>query len=330
MNYIYDINKMLPGDIILKRIPGDIVSDRVMSSTHSDYSHAMLYVGSSSYIDVDRRVQARNIQRYIFNTPDDTCLLRLKKNFWNENIISKAIEYARRVIATPYSIRDALNLEDGRIYTFSENTQICTRLVSKAFQNAGLKIVDNIEMCTPQEILNSTCLQVVKGCYYEASELDIKFSKSYDVTNDMVETTDKLISLVSSYGNGELRSLEDIMNYVIKHPDKDANISKLFIKSGYPNVLELDKKYNAYNYDPVEFVRYYKEESQIAALQQINVNINDVQRYEKELRVLQIIQYSLNYQSSYIKLQIELYERIIDSYYQRVYVGMQVLRSKNI
>lgn len=327
MKFIYDLNLLLPGDVILKRDPGSEISDRVMTSTNSEFSHAMLYLGNSSYIDVGNRVQAKNLQRYVFESPDNTCVLRLKKELWDGDTIYKAIQYARSVVANPYSIRDALNLEAGRVLTYTENTQICTRLVSKAYQYAGMKIVDNIEMCTPQEIKESKSLHIIEGCYRVASEFDIRFSKTHDVVDDMIKATDKLISSMVVYGEGKLRSIEDITNYAINHPQDDDYIAKLLQESGYLDVLELDKQYNAYHYDPVAFLNFYKEKYRDAALQLVNANLSEVRMYENELNKYRMIQSMLNFDSKYLQLQIGLYNRIIDSYRQRAFVGMLVLHN---
>lgn len=327
MEYIYDLNLLLPGDVILKRDPVCKISDRVMTSTNSEFSHAMLYLGNSSYIDVGRRVQARNLQRYVFESPENTCLLRLKKEFWDGDTIYRAIQYARSVVAEPYSIRDALNLEAGRILTYTDNTQICTRLVSKAYEYAGLKIVDNIEMCTPQEIKESKSLHTIEGCCRVASDFDIRFSKTHDVVDDMIEATDKLIVSLVGYGDGKLRSIENITNYAINHPQDDDSIAELLQASGYLDVLNLDKQYNAYHYNPVAFLDFYKEKYRDAALQLVNANLSDVRMYENELNKYRMIQSMLNFDSKYLQLQIDLYNRIIDSYRQRAFVGMLVLNN---
>lgn len=327
MEYIYDLNLLLPGDVILKRDPVCKISDRVMTSTNSEFSHAMLYLGNSSYIDVGRRVQARNLQRYVFESPENTCLLRLKKEFWDGDTIYRAIQYARSVVAEPYSIRDALNLEAGRILTYTDNTQICTRLVSKAYEYAGLKIVDNIEMCTPQEIKESKSLHTIEGCCRVASDFDIRFSKTHDVVDDMIEATDKLIVSLVGYGDGKLRSIENITNYAINHPQDDDSIAELLQASGYLDVLDLDKQYNAYHYNPVAFLDFYKEKYRDAALQLVNANLSDVRMYENELNKYRMIQSMLNFDSKYLQLQIDLYNRIIDSYRQRAFVGMLVLNN---
>ena len=348
MEYIYDLNLLLPGDVILKRDPVCKISDRVMTSTNSEFSHAMLYLGNSSYIDVGRRVQARNLQRYVFESPENTCLLRLKKEFWDGDTIYRAIQYARSVVAEPYSIRDALNLEAGRILTYTDNTQICTRLVSKAYEYAGLKIVDNIEMCTPQEIKESKSLHTIEGCCRVASDFDIRFSKTHDVVDDMIEATDKLIVSLVGYGDGKLRSIENITNYAINHPQDDDSIAELLQASGYLDVLDLDKQYNAYQYNPVaflacpsfinssfnltvsfcsSFIDLCKEKYRDAALQLVNANLSDVRMYENELNKYRMIQSMLNFDSKYLQLQIDLYNRIIDSYRQRAFVGMLVLNN---
>src|SRR5574344_1923055 len=158
--YIYDMTLLRPGDIIMVRYPNNEVSQRVMESTHSEFSHAMIYVDGSSYIEADCRVQARNLARCLFDDTADTCVLRIKEQYLNPNTIDAAVYYARFVVGNPYSIMDALRLEDGRTEAFSFDTQICTRLVAKAYAFSGLKIVDNIEMCTPQELVESRCVEV--------------------------------------------------------------------------------------------------------------------------------------------------------------------------
>lgn len=157
VKYIYDMTKLLPGDIILTRDPNNQLSRRVMESTNSDYSHAMIYVCGSSCIGAEKRVQARNLARFLFDEPKNTCLLRVKKDYQTPVTIDAVIYYARRVIGNPYSLADALRLELGRTERYTFDTQICTRLVAKAFEFSGLKIVENAEMCTPQEILESSC-----------------------------------------------------------------------------------------------------------------------------------------------------------------------------
>lgn len=324
MSYIYDLNKLLPGDVILKRTPGENISERVMEATHSDYSHAMLYLGDSSYMDVGQRVQARDLQRYIIEDPDDTCLLRLNEEHWNEEIICKSIEYARSVVANPFSIRDALNIEGGRTSTSTPNTQICTRLVSQAFQYAGLQIVGNIEMCTPQEILESTYFTIVTDVLREASDFDIRFSKTHDVIEDMVAATDKLVTLMTDFAGGELRTVEAITNYAITHPEDDAKIASILKESGYLDVLELDKKYNPHHYDPVQFIEFYGESYYHAALQEVDICLRSVGMYETELKKYKWIQSNISFHSQYLELQIDLYNRIIQSYRERTMVRLIV------
>ena len=143
----------------------------------------------------------------------------------------------------------------------------------------------------------------------------------------MIEATDKLIVSLVGYGDGKLRSIENITNYAINHPQDDDSIAELLQASGYLDVLDLDKQYNAYHYNPVAFLDFYKEKYRDAALQLVNANLSDVRMYENELNKYRMIQSMLNFDSKYLQLQIDLYNRIIDSYRQRAFVGMLVLNN---
>lgn len=154
MTYIYDLTKLEIGDIILKRDNSD-VSKRVREATNSKYSHAMLYVGSTSYIDAGKRVRAKNLQRYLFDDLEETCVLRIKKEFLFPLLKEFAVFYVRSVVGNPYAYMDAFRMEKGEYDRFTENKQICTRLVAKGYALCGLNLVDNVEMCTPQQLLES-------------------------------------------------------------------------------------------------------------------------------------------------------------------------------
>lgn len=114
VKYIYDISRLQYGDIILVRFPGNEISDRVREATNSEYSHATLYVGDSSYIEASNRVVARNVARLLVDDPADTCVLRVKEEYLKPYTIDAAIYYARDVVGNPYAYMDALRLEDGR------------------------------------------------------------------------------------------------------------------------------------------------------------------------------------------------------------------------
>lgn len=296
-----------------------------MKSTYSDYSHAMLYVGGSSYIEADKRVQARNLARLIFDNTEDTCVLRIKEEYLSPITIDVAVYYGRLVVGNPYSLMDAIRLEDGRTEKYSFDTQICTRLVAKAYEFSGLKIVGNVNMCTPQELLESKYVDVHRDFLKEASPFDIKFANSYDVTDDMVKATELLFDSVKSLDNGKIRSLNALTKYVIKHPADDAFVAEMTEKSGYLNVLDVEEEKNVYNYDKNEFIKFYEENAIDAAITSIEENQFGLNRYVQDYKELIKLYFSTRISSHYLIQMISLYKRIIEQHNRRIKVCNEVI-----
>lgn len=326
VKYIYDMSKLLPGDVILTRDPDSELSRRVMKATNSDYSHAMIYVCGSSCIGAEKRVQARNLARLLFDDPRNTCVLRVKKGIQTPNTMNAAIYYARVVVGNPYSLVDALRLELGRTDNSTFDTQICTRLVAKAFEFSGLRIVDNVEMCTPQEILESKCFD--KHCDFlrVASDFDIRFADSYDVTEDMRKSTEKLFDSLKTINEGKIHSMQALTDFVIEHPEVDAAVCERLQQSGYLNVLEIEEEKNTYNYDKDFFIDFYGEDSACeAAIGALEENINGLYRFEQECKELTKKYFASGRKLRYLIMMIKLYKRIVEQHLRRIRVCYKVM-----
>ena len=326
VKYIYDMSKLLPGDIILTKDPNSELSRRVMTSTKSDYSHAMIYVRDSSCIGAEKRVQARNLARILFDDPKDTCVLRIKKEYLTPITITAAINCARTVVGNPYSMADALRLEMGRTDNSTFDTQICTRLVAKAFESSGLNIVDNVEMCTPQEILESKFVDKYKDFLRVASDFDIRFAESYDVTEDMRKSTEILFDSLKTINGGKIRSFKVLTDYVIEHPEIDGTVCEFLQKSGYLNVLKIEEKKNTYNYDPEVFIDFYGEDNAYnAAISALEVNLGGIYDYEQECMDLTKKFFASGRKLRYLIMMIELYKQIVEQYQRRIRVCYEVM-----
>lgn len=326
MPYIYDLTKLKIGDIILKRDNSD-VSKRVREATNSKYSHAMLYVGSTSYIDAGKRVQSKNLQRYLFDNPEDTCILRIKQEYLFPYLREFAVFYVRSVVGNPYAYMDAFRMESGDFDKFTENKQICTRLVAKGYALCGLMLVDNVEMCTPQQLLESEKVEILRDCYREATDFDKRFAATYDVTDDMVDATDKMFSALYDYSNGSIRSIADLNKYIIAHSDDDKEIAKIIAESGYLNVLELDEIHNRYNYDVEEFKSFYGEKSMQAAYEMLEESRETLFFYDSQLEELLDMRQKLGWESQYFNQQIDLYKRIKAQHRKRARNARYVINS---
>ena len=326
VKYIYDMRRIMPGDIILTRDLNSEISRRVMESTHSEYSHAMLYVGGSSYIEADKRVGARNIARRLFLSQNDTCVLRVKKNYLTPITIDAAIYYARFVVGNPYSLLDAIRLEQGVTDKSSDDTQICTRLVAKAYAFARVNIVDNVEMCTPQQLLESKYVSVHRDLLRIANDFDIRFAESYDVIDDMVASTERLFDSLKAYSGGKIRTMNALTEYVMEHPDDDEAISSLLINSGYLKVLEIEEEKNRYNYDKDVFIDFYGVDNAYeAAICVLEENFSGRYRYEQEYCEIENQYLISGSKSQYLRLMRDLYRRIIEQHERRIKVCYAVM-----
>lgn len=153
-------------------------------------------------------------------------------------------------------------------------------------------------------------VEILRNCYREATDFDRKFAATYDVTEDMADTTDKMFSSLYDYSKGSIRSIADLNNYIIAHPDDDKDIANIIAESGYLNVLELDEIHNKYNYDVVEFKSFYGENSMQAAYEMLEENRETLFFYDSQLEDLVDMQQKLGWESQYFNQQIDLYKRI--------------------
>ena len=92
--YIVIMEKLRAGDILLTSEKA-FTSKFIRTMTKSDYSHAILYVGYGSYIHSDTKgVHSGNIQRLLFDNPDDIKVLRV----YEPNVADLACIFARTQI----------------------------------------------------------------------------------------------------------------------------------------------------------------------------------------------------------------------------------------
>ncbi len=326
MKYLYDLTKLQYGDIILTRIPGNKISDKVREATNSEFSHALIYVEHSSYIEADKRVQARNLSRLLFDNTADTCVLRVKPEYLKPYTIDAAVYYARFVVGNPYAKTDALRMEYGITNRFTYDTQICTRLVAKAYEFSGLKIVENVEMCTPQELLESDYVEVHRDFLRMAKDFDLKFAATYDVIDDMVRSTEKLFDSVAKFDDGKIRNMKALTDYVSSHPEDDEEIAKLLEESGYLDVLNIEEKKNKYNYDKEKFIAFYGEDdAYMAAISAMEVNKKGLVRNQQECLDLERRYCDNGFPSRYLILLISLDKKIIGQHLKRIEVCKEVM-----
>ena len=249
--YIIPISELEKGDILLTS-ENSATSKVVRKSTGSDFSHAILYVGFGSYIHSDANgVHSANLQRLLFDSPENVTVLRVK---CAQETVNQACNFARSKIGTTYSVKSAVNAKLKASKKENENRQFCSRLVAQAYEYAGIKLVNTASFCTPQDILESQSIQEVLGKVRKATDEEISFANSENPIEKQSYITNAILSKVRKLTKKDIQTLEQITQYVIENPVYDQRISKIYRDSGYLTMWEYETTKNAWRYDGQTFI----------------------------------------------------------------------------
>ncbi|WP_261859280.1 YiiX/YebB-like N1pC/P60 family cysteine hydrolase [Photobacterium sanguinicancri] len=242
--YLLDRTKLKPGDIILTR-SNEKNSSLICKITKSDFSHAILHVGESSYIHSDPYgVHSSNIQRLLIDELRFAKVVRVD----NPVAIEKAIAYARLQVGTSYSKVSAANAFAKVFTKLDAKRQFCSRLVAKAFESAGVRLVANSDACLPQEIADSIFVHEVKDCVYQAEPEEIEFANSFDPIKKQTEITNSILKSTRKLLGNKIQSLSDITSALIADPKYDNEITKIYESSGYLTMWVYEQERNPWRY----------------------------------------------------------------------------------
>jgi hypothetical protein len=243
--YLLDRSKLKSGDIILTR-SNEKNSSFICKITNSDFSHAILCVTESSYIHSDPYgVHSSNIQRLMIDELQYAKILRVD----DPVAVEKAISYARLQVGTSYSKVSAANAFVKVFTKLDAKRQFCSRLVAKAFESAGVKLVANSDACLPQEIADSMFVNEVKGCVYQAEPKEIEFANSYDPIKKQAEITNSILKSARKLLGNKIQSLSDITEALIADSKYDSEITAIYESSGYLTMWEYEQKRNPWRYN---------------------------------------------------------------------------------
>lgn len=314
--FVIDINKLERGDIVLIRYPDDKNSQDIIRKCGGNYSHAMLCVDYSSVVEAGTIVEASNPIREILTNVEDACVLRLKSEYRTTPIINKAVEYARRYIGMQYSVSEAIRALDPPAQTKEPNRQICSRLVAKAFDYAGIKIVDNIDYCTVADIESSPLLEKMSDIIMEASPQIMEFVESENLLNSQTEILFNLFEACRDLYGEDIQTFEQLTPLTYKYPEKTENLISIISDSGYLDLWRKEEDINPFNFDTKLFIDKYSEHLRDAVLQN-RIALNECKgRYEVQLETLKLIAL-YNGNNLYINCLINLYDNLIAQCHRR-------------
>ncbi|WP_413514407.1 hypothetical protein [Serratia proteamaculans] len=256
--YILNLDVLKAGDIILEH-GYKTHSLVIMKVTNSHYSHAMLYEGSTIIEATSSGgVFSRVPNRFAVVNKNDLKVLRLKNEI-EPSEIENITTISRTLIGSSYSKLEALKAGGKKKPNTKVVTgQFCSRLVAQCFDLGGIKLVDNINYCSPADFENSPYLVEIDGAVKEASEKELAHAlaptphrKHQESTVQWVKEAKKILKK----SNIEAETINDIYSATLrlKNPKVDKLILKVIQASGHYTFYLEDKKENPFRYDEQAF-----------------------------------------------------------------------------
>jgi hypothetical protein len=223
--------QLKPGDILLTTSLAP-ESWSVRFGTKSDISHAMIYVTSSSVIDsTGDGVHSRNLQKMLYEDECAIYALRPKTALDTEQL-TKVIAYARAETGTQYSVSEAVRaLKAPR--SEGSTKQFCSRLVARAYAAAGIKLVENPDFCTPQQLKESPFLSHLPSPAVSVSDEEYESVKAQpNGVTVMMEMTNNFLEQVRTL-SPSIQSINDAFQFLTKNPEADETVFEALKSSGY-------------------------------------------------------------------------------------------------
>lgn len=226
-----DCSKLQPGDIVLTTSL-QWESKLIRRMTDSDISHAMLCVASHSVMDsTGDGVHARNPQKLFY---DDECaihVLRLKSPL-PDKTLKQVIDYVRAEHGAEYSLKEAIRAVTGPKGAGSQR-QFCSRLVARAFSEAGVKLVEDPNFCTPAQLKASPLLAAVEGAVAHITDEEVAaWRRNRDGAAEYIKVSNALLDRARKISS-KIGKVEEAIEYVVSHPGHDAAMAGAFRSSGY-------------------------------------------------------------------------------------------------
>lgn len=257
-----DYDLLRPGDIVLTTSLAP-ESWSVRFGTRSDISHAMLYVAKSSVIDsTSDGVHARNLQKIFYDNDCAFHALRLKESLTAEQL-EKIITYARTQTGTEYTVLEAVrSLKPGR--SEGGNKQFCSRLVARAYAAANIKLVENPDFCTPQQLKESPLLFSLPDLAINISDEEYEILLAQPKGDErMIRITNNFLDKVREYSK-DIQSVNDAIQFLLDNQDLDDLVHEALVSSGYLIYWQELRARFPWRYD-LKLMKDYSEKNNIEA-----------------------------------------------------------------
>tara|TARA_R110001592_G_scaffold311518_1_gene586399 strand:+ start:1716 stop:2687 length:972 start_codon:yes stop_codon:yes gene_type:complete len=312
--YILEMSLLKAGDIILTAQVGAI-SKAVRIATFGKFSHAILYVGHGSYIHSDGQgVQSDNIQRLLFEKETHAEVCRVL----DTSYVNKAVMFARSQIGTSYSVKEAARTKNPVYKGEKLNRQFCSRLVAQSYEYSGLKLVKNVDYCTPKDLQKSSHTNSIHGCLRLASEKEVEFAMSDSPLQRQTEITNSILKFVRTLTGSDIQSFESLDQFVIENPKHDWDVTSIVMNSGYLTLFDYELTQNPWRYDGQLFLSLDIDEQYKIEMAELELESaeDQVQLYSHNYLMCQNVRAHLPLR--YFEMKMDLYKKLINLMNKRI------------
>lgn len=258
------IDGVQPGDILFTARPGKI-SKTIRAATDGVVSHAMICVQQSSFIDsTSDGVQARNLQRELFEDDEQAFQFRLKTPPGRQ-ILGQVIDYARAEVGARYSIGEAAR-SVAAVRKPRSRRQFCSRLVARVYMMAGIDLVPDADYCSPEDLRRSPLLTELPVEFEFVSDEELAWMSDRPDPIRATHVAQNAVLDAARSVDPEVENFNDLYGLLVRRPDADHVIAAAFKSSGYLDVWKMEVEGHPWRYDheqierlsaPPEVVRDY-------------------------------------------------------------------------
>jgi hypothetical protein len=312
--YILEQSMLMKADIILTANK-NLISKSIRYGTSSDFSHAILYVGGSSYIHSDSKgVHSGNTQRLLFDKESEVVVLR--DISLTEKEKNSICDYARNNIGKAYSKKEALKTILPKV-NINLDRQFCSRLVAQSYSEGHHNIVKDINYCSPQEIYESKQLKKIDNIARKASKIEIEFAESDSPIKKQEDITNNLLAEIRKITSQDIQTIDEISTFLIKNQSYDLIITDIIQESGYLSMYEDEMTKNPWRYSKSKFLELAMSKTKLLNLANFELNLFN----DNERRYSNMFQGYFNlfnmYNLNYFKMNLDLYTNLLNSIYMQ-------------
>ncbi|WP_194456388.1 YiiX/YebB-like N1pC/P60 family cysteine hydrolase [Bradyrhizobium sp. CCBAU 53421] len=240
------IDSVEPGDILLTARPGK-VSKAIRFTTGGVVSHAMICVQHGSFIDsTSSGVQARNLQRELFEDDEKAFHFRLKDRPDRE-VLERIVDYARSEIGARYSKSEAAR-SVAAVRRPRSKRQFCSRLVARVYKTAGIELVPDADYCSPEDLRISPLLKELPVEFEPVSADELAWTSGRPNPIQAMHDAQNAVLDAARSVHANVENFNDIYDLLVRRPESDQVIAAALKRSGYLNIWKFEVEEHPWRY----------------------------------------------------------------------------------